>query len=202
MRDRTRPSVAPRRGPQRTYGYARVSTIEQDPALQLDHLRAAAVDEVFVDKASGTRTDRPELEKCLKQLREGDTLVVWRLDRLGRSLPHLIETVTGLGERGIGFRSLTEAIDTTTAGGRLLFGIMASIAAFEKDLIRERTMAGLQAARDRGRVGGRPPKVTPEKLEWARSMLAEGSTKTAVARALEISRPTLYDHLERAGVNP
>jgi DNA invertase Pin-like site-specific DNA recombinase len=179
-----------------------VSTIEQDPALQLDHLRAAAVDEVFVDKASGTRTDRPELEKCLKQLREGDTLVVWRLDRLGRSLPHLIETVTGLGERGIGFRSLTEAIDTTTAGGRLLFGIMASIAAFEKDLIRERTMAGLQAARDRGRVGGRPPKVTPEKLEWARSMLAEGSTKTAVARALEISRPTLYDHLERAGVNP
>jgi DNA invertase Pin-like site-specific DNA recombinase len=183
----------------RVYGYARVSTLEQDPALQLDGLRAAAVDEVFVDQASGTRTDRPELEKMLRQLRQGDTLVVWRLDRLGRSLPHLIDTVTGLGERGVGFRSLTEAIDTTTAGGRLLFGIMASIAAFERDLIRERTMAGLQAARDRGRVGGRPAKITPEKLEWARSMLADGSSKTAVAKALGVSRPTLYDHLDRIG---
>jgi len=184
----------------RVYGYARVSTLEQDPALQLDGLRAAGVNEVFVDKASGTRTDRPELEKMLRQLREGDTVVVWRLDRLGRSLPHLIETVTGLGERGVGFRSLTEAIDTTTSGGRLLFGIMASIAAFERDLIRERTLAGLQAARDRGRVGGRPAKVTPEKLEWARSMLADGSSKTAVAKALGVSRPTLYDHLGRLGV--
>ena len=179
----------------RVYGYARVSTLEQDPALQLDGLRSAGVDEVFVDQASGTRTDRPELETMLRQLRAGDTVVVWRLDRLGRSLPHLIETVTGLGERGVGFRSLTEAIDTTTSGGRLLFGIMASIAAFERDLIRERTMAGLQAARDRGRVGGRPPKVTAEKLELARSMLADGSSKTAIAKALGISRPTLYDHL-------
>jgi DNA invertase Pin-like site-specific DNA recombinase len=124
-------------------GYARVSTLEQHPAAQLDALTAAGVDQVYVDHASGVLTERPELAKLLGQLRAGDTLVVWRLDRLGRSTPHLIQTVTELGEQGIGFQSLTEAIDTTTSAGRLLFGILASLAAFERDLIRERTVAGL-----------------------------------------------------------
>jgi DNA invertase Pin-like site-specific DNA recombinase len=145
-------------------GYARVSTLEQDPAAQLDALAAAAVDQVFLDQASGALTERPELIRLLAQIRPGDTLVVWRLDRLGRSTSHLIQTVTELGERGIGFLSLTEAIDTTTSAGRLLFGILASLAAFERDLIRERTMAGLTAARARGNLSGRPSRMTPEKL--------------------------------------
>jgi DNA invertase Pin-like site-specific DNA recombinase len=145
-------------------GYARVSTLEQDPPAQLDALAAAAVDQVFLDQASGALTERPELIRLLAQIRPGDTLVVWRLDRLGRSTSHLIQTVTELGERGIGFLSLTEAIDTTTSAGRLLFGILASLAAFERDLIRERTMAGLTAARARGNLSGRPSRMTPEKL--------------------------------------
>jgi DNA invertase Pin-like site-specific DNA recombinase len=178
-------------------GYARVSTLEQDPAAQLDALRAAGVDQVFVDHASGVLTERPELAKLLGQLRSGDTLVVWRLDRLGRSTSHLIQTVTELGERGIGFHSLTEAIDTTTSAGRLLFGILASLAAFERDLIRERTAAGLAAARERGRVGGRPSSMTADKLAVARQMLAEGRPKSVIAKTIGVSRPTLYEHLGR-----
>jgi len=178
-------------------GYARVSTLDQTPASQLDALTAAGCDEVFTDHASGTRTDRPALARVLERLRPGDTLVVWRLDRLGRSTAHLIDTVTGLGERGIGFCSLTEALDTTTPAGRLLLGIMASLAAFERDLVRERTLAGLAAARARGRVGGRPPTMTADKLAVARQLLAAGQSKTLVAATIGVSRPTLYEHLAR-----
>lgn len=180
------------------YGYARVSTLEQDPALQLDALAAAGVDRVFTDHASGVLAARPQLTELLDRVRAGDTVVVWRLDRLGRNLAHLIETVTGLGARGVGFRSLTEAIDATSSAGRLLFGIMASLAAFERDLIRERTQAGLQAARDRGRYGGRPVKMTPEKLAVARRMLDDGKPKAVIAATLGVSRPTLYAHLRES----
>lgn len=179
-------------------GYARVSTLEQDPQLQLDALVDALVDEVFVDHASGVLAERPELARLMGRLRPGDTLVVWRLDRLGRSTSHLLQTVSELGERGIGFHSLTEAIDTTTSAGRLLFGILASLAAFERDLIRERTMAGLAAARAQGRVGGRPSSMTPDKLAIARQMLAEGKPKTVIAQTIGVSRPTLYAHLQAA----
>ncbi len=179
------------------YGYVRVSTLEQDPAGQLDAMAAAGVarDRVFVQHASGALDSRPELARVLGLLRPGDTLVVWRLDRLGRSTSHLIQTVTELGERGIGFQSLTEAIDTTTSAGRLLFGILASLAAFERDVIRERTIAGLAAARARGNVGGRPPIMTPEKLAIARQMLDAGTPKSVVAQTIGVSRPTLYAHL-------
>src|SRR5919201_955449 len=141
-------------------GYARVSTQDQTLDLQKDALTKAGCERLFSDTASGASTERKGLEQALGQLREGDTLVVWRLDRLGRSLPHLIETVTALEQRGIGFRSLTESIDTTTSGGKLIFHIFGALAEFERNLIRERTLAGLAAARARGRSGGRP-KVLP-----------------------------------------
>lgn len=178
-------------------GYVRVSTLEQDPALQHDALRAAGVERVFTDQASGALTERPQLSAVLEQLRPGDTLVVWRLDRLGRSTSHLIQTVTALEERGIGFASLTEAIDTTTPAGRLLFGVLASLAAFERDLIRERTMAGLAAARARGKVGGRPTTMTADKLAVATRMLAEGRPKSTIAATIGVSRATLYAHLNK-----
>lgn len=163
--------------------------------MQHDALRAAGVERIFTDQASGALTERPQLAAVLEQLRPGDTLVVWRLDRLGRSMSHLIQTVTGLEERGIGFASLTEAIDTTTPAGRLLFGVLASLAAFERDLIRERTMAGLAAARARGKVGGRPTSMTADKLVVASRMLAEGRPKAAIAATIGVSRATLYAHL-------
>jgi len=181
-------------------GYARVSTTGQNPQLQLDALAAAGVDQVFTEHASGVLSERPKLTELLAQIRPGDTLVVWRLDRLGRSTPHLLQTVTELGERGVGFSSLTEAIDTTTAAGRLMYGVMASLAAFERDLLRERTHAGLAAARARGHVGGRPPIMTADKLAVARALLAEGKSKSAVARTIGVSRPTLYAHLSQASI--
>ena len=138
-------------------GYARVSTVDQDPALQLDALTAAGCVKVFEDRASGARADRPGLRASLDYVRDGDVLIVWKLDRLGRSLPHLIETVTALAARGIGFRSLTEAIDTTTSGGRRVFHLFGALSQFEGDLIQERTRAGLAAAASRGRKGGRKP---------------------------------------------
>lgn len=176
-------------------GYARVSTVEQDPQLQLDALAAAAVDQVFTDHASGVLAERPKLTELLGRLRPGDTLVVWRLDRLGRSTSHLLQTVSELGDRGVGFCSLTEAIDTDTPAGRLMLGVLASLAAFERDLLRERTLAGLAAARARGKVGGRPSLMTADKLAVARAMLAEGKSKSAIARTIGVSRPTLYAHL-------
>lgn len=150
---------------------------------------------MVLETASDALASRPRLAELLALLRPGDTLVVWRLDRLGRNLAHLVQTVTTLGEREVGFVSLTEAIDTTTPAGRLLFGIMASLAQFERDLIQERTMAGLAAARARGEVGGRPPIMTTEKLAVARWMLDEGKPKAVSAKTIGVSRPTLYAHL-------
>ena len=140
-------------------GYARVSTTEQTLDLQFDALKKAGCSKIFTDTASGAKTERKGLDEALSYVREGDTLVVWRLDRLGRSLTHLIETVSQLDNRKIGFKSLTEQIDTTTSGGKLIFHIFGALAEFERNLIRERTNAGLQAARARGRVGGRPKKL-------------------------------------------
>ena len=145
-------------------GYARVSTQDQKPELQLDALTAAGCEKVFEEKASGALRDRPQLQAALDYMRDGDTLVVWKLDRLARSIKQLIETVEMLEERGVGFRSITEAIDTTTSGGRLVFHIFAALAEFERSIIRERTVAGLASARARGRFGGRPPSLSDKDL--------------------------------------
>ena len=148
-------------------GYARVSTREQDLSLQIDALKQAGCGRIFRDKASGAKSERPGLSAALSYVREGDTLLVWRLDRLGRSLRHLIENVTALEERSIGFRSLQESIDTTTSGGRLVFHVFGALAEFERSLIRERTRAGLESARARGRKGGRPRALDPKKTQLA-----------------------------------
>src|ERR671918_2664136 len=148
-------------------GYARVSTHEQTLVLQQDALQKAGCNKLFTDTASGAKTERIGLEQALTYVRKGDALVVWRLDRLGRSLPHLITTMTDLEERGIGFKSLTEHIDTTTSGGKLIFHIFGALAEFERNLIRERTTAGLTAARARGKRGGRPKTLTPKKRSIA-----------------------------------
>src|ERR671912_1632199 len=145
------------------FGYARVSTTDQHPQLQVDALKSAGCYRVFVETASGARADRPTLEQLLDQLRPGDTLVVWKLDRLGRSLRHLVDTVTGLADRGIGFRSLQEAIDTTTPGGKLVFHVFAALAEFERDLIRERTTAGLAGPPAPGRHRGPASGVSAHK---------------------------------------
>ncbi|WP_072691542.1 recombinase family protein [Rhodococcus marinonascens] len=173
-------------------GYARVSTSDQDPALQHDALTAAGCFRVWTDTASGTKTQRPHLDAVLDALRPGDTLVVWRLDRLGRSLPHLIELITTLGDRGIGFRSLTETIDTSTPGGKLVFHMFGALAEFEHNLIKERTTAGLAAARARGRIGGRPPTLTPAKRRQALKMREDGVSVGEIAEVLGIGRSTLY----------
>jgi DNA invertase Pin-like site-specific DNA recombinase len=177
-------------------GYARVSTREQDPRLQLDALAAAGCGRVFVEAASGARRERPQLLAALDYMREGDALVVWRLDRLARSLRQLIETVEGLEARGIGLRSLTEAIDTTSPGGRLVFHVFASLAEFERAVVRERTLAGLEAARARGRRGGRPPALDAADLAAARALLRDPAITVAeVAERLGVAPSTLYRHL-------
>ena len=177
-------------------GYARVSTSEQNASLQLDALRSAGCIKVFTDKASGSLDRRPQLDRLLDQLRPGDTIVVWRLDRLGRSLKHLIHVVEDLAEMKVGFRSLTEGMDTTTSGGKLVFSIFGALAEFERSLIRERTMAGLAAARSRGRVGGRPPVMTPEKIKVARDLYrARDLTVEEIANTIGVSRKTVYRHL-------
>jgi len=183
------------------WGTRGCSTLEQDAALQHDALSAAGCFRSWTDTASGALTDRPELAAVMDALRAGDTLVVWRLDRLGRSLPHLIETIRGLAARGIGFRSLQESIDTTTPGGRLVFHVFGSLAEFERDLIRERTMAGLAAARRRGRVGGRPTVMTAAKTKQAARMVTAGTPLTEVADVLGVSRTTLYRHLKATWTN-
>jgi DNA invertase Pin-like site-specific DNA recombinase len=177
-------------------GYARVSTQDQTPALQLDALRAAGCERVFEEKASGAQRDRPELKAAIEYARPGDTLVVWKLDRLARSIKQLIETVEGLEVRNIGFRSLTEAIDTTTAGGRLVFHIFAGLAEFERSIIRERTMAGLASARARGRLGGRPRSLSEADLAAARALLSDPNiTVDAAAKRLGVAPSTIYRHL-------
>ncbi|MQM29475.1 MAG: invertase [Candidatus Accumulibacter phosphatis] len=180
-------------------GYARVSTAEQDTALQTDALRKAGCERVFEDTISGAKADRPGLAAALAYLRDGDVLAVWRLDRLGRSLPHLIETIGALEARGIGFRSLMEAIDTTTSGGRLIFHVFGALGQFERDLIRERTKAGLTAAAARGRKGGRKPVVTAEKLQRAREQIANGLNVREAAARLKIGKTALYAALQAAG---
>lgn len=179
-------------------GYGRVSTTDQSLGLQLDALEAAGCARVFSDTASGAIADRPELARALDYVRPGDTLVVWKLDRLGRSLRHLIDTISELEERGVGFRSLQESIDTTTPTGRLLLHVLAALCEFERDLIRERTYAGLAAARARGRRGGRPSVMTADKLAVARQMHASGEhTVAAIAAVLGVSRASVYRALAR-----
>ena len=177
-------------------GYARVSTQDQTLDLQNDALQQAGCDRIFTDTASGAKVERVGLDEAISHLREGDTLVVWRLDRLGRSLKHLIETITKLNNREIGFKSITEAIDTTTSGGKLIFHIFGALAEFERDIIRERTQAGLNAARARGRKGGRPKALTPKKQEQALTLYnARKSTIDEICRTLVISRATLYRYI-------
>lgn len=179
-------------------GYARVSTSDQDVALQVDALNAAGCYRVFVDIISGSLDSRPELDKLLDQIRPGDTLVVWRLDRLGRSIRHLIDQLATLAEREVGFRSLQETIDTNSPGGRLVFHVFAALAEFERDLIKERTHAGLTAARARGRTGGRPPQLTENQVKTARRMHAEQEiTVAAIGEVLGVSRTTIYRTLKQ-----
>lgn len=173
-------------------GYARVSTDDQKLDLQRKALADAGVDRVFTDHASGQRDDRPGLITALKAMEAGDTLVVWRLDRLGRSLPHLIATVSDLGSRGIGFQSLCENIDTGSAQGRLIFHLMSALAEFERGLISERTSAGIAAAKARGVKLGRKTVIDPSQLAHARTLLAAGQSPSAIARSLKVGRSTLY----------
>jgi DNA invertase Pin-like site-specific DNA recombinase len=175
-------------------GYARVSTLDQNLDLQIDGLHAAGCERIFSDRTSGARADRPGLRDALGFAREGDLIAVWKLDRLSRSLSHLVETVQDLERRGIGFRSLTEGLDTSNSGGKAIFPLFAAIASVERTLIQERTKAGLAAARQRGRVGGRPKLLTAEKFEAAMKLLANGVPPREVASVLGVSIPTLYRH--------
>ncbi len=179
-------------------GYALVSTVEQDTALQTDALCKAGCEKIYEDTISGAKADRPGLAAALAYLRDGDVLAVWRLDRLGRSLPHLIETIGALDARGIGFLSLTESIDTTTSGGRLIFHVFGALGQFERDLIRERTKAGLTAAATRGRKGGRKPVVTADKLQRAREHITNGLNVREAAARLKIGKTALYAALQAA----
>lgn len=179
-------------------GYARVSTAEQDTALQMDALRKAGCERIFEDTVSGVKADRHGLAAALAYLRDGDVLAVWRLDRFGRSLPHLIETISALEARGVGFRSLTESIDTTTSGGRLIFHVFGALGQFERDLIRERTKAGLAAAAARGRKGGRKPVITADKLQRAREHIANGLNVREAAMRIKVHKTALYAALQSA----
>lgn len=171
-------------------GYARVSTSDQNPALQSDALKAAGVAEenIFIDHSSGAKADRPELSKCLKALQEGDTLVIWKLDRLGRSLSHLIQWIKTLGDMGVHLKSLTESIDTDTAGGELMFHVMGAFAQFERSIIVERTNEGVAAARKKGKVGGRPKKQKDDPYCLAaKKMQEDGKTVKQIQEALKAS---------------
>lgn len=179
-------------------GYARVSTHEQNLSLQKDALKQAGCGKIFQDRVSGAKAERPGLEEAKAYVREGDTLVVWRLDRLGRSLKHLIETITALEERGVAFQSIQESIDTTTSGGRLVFHIFGALAEFERNLIRERTRAGLAAARARGRRGGRPRALDEKKTQLLYQLYDERKrTVKEICEVLDISKSTLYAYLQR-----
>jgi len=178
-------------------GYARVSTHDQTLDLQRDALERVGCEKIFTDKVSGTKAERKGLKEALSHLREGDTLVVWRLDRLGRSLRHLIDTITALSEQGVGFKSLQENIDTTTSGGKLVFHIFGALAEFEREIIRERTQAGLASARSRGKVGGRPKALTVKQVQILRNMAADPSlTVTDICKTLGIGRTTFYRYVK------
>ncbi len=185
-------------------GYARVSTNEQNLSLQLDALKAEGCEKIFQDKISGAKSERPEFSKLLEGLRKGDTVIVYKLDRLGRSLKHLIETVADFQDRGVSFKSLNDPVDTTSPQGKLIFNIFASLAEFERELIRERTMAGLASARARGRIGGRPKGLSEDAENTARiceSLYREGThSANAIAKQLGISKATLYKYLRHRGV--
>ncbi len=187
---------------QQLVGYARVSTKQQRLDLQLDALKATGCEQIFSDVGSGTIRDRPQLEACLRHLRSGDTLVIWRLDRLGRSLRHLVELVGALNDRAVALRSLTEGIDTTTPTGRMVLHVFGALAEFERELIIERTRAGLEAARAQGRLVGGPRLVTPAKLVRARELRDDGQLSMGeVAKTIGVSRATLYRALARDTAN-
>jgi DNA invertase Pin-like site-specific DNA recombinase len=178
-------------------GYARVSTDEQNLDLQRDALQNAGCEQIYTDRVSGTKAERKGLTEALSHLRKGDTLVVWRLDRLGRSLRHLIDTVTDLQERGIGFKSLQESIDTTTSGGKLVFHIFGALAEFEREIIKERTKAGLSAARSRGKSGGRPKALTDKQVDMLNQLAADKNRSVEeICKTLGIGRTTYYRYVK------
>jgi DNA invertase Pin-like site-specific DNA recombinase len=184
-------------------GYARVSTTDQNPRLQLDALEAEGCLKIYIDKATGTRADRPEWKACLADLRPEDTLVIWRLDRLGRNLADLIKIVTELGTRGVSVRSLKDGlVDTTTAHGKLVFGLFALLAEYEAALVKERTQAGLAAARARGRKGGRKPKMSPDLIDKAQRMYdSRNFTMAEIAQSCRVTPMTIYRNI-RADSRP
>ena len=179
-------------------GYARVSTQDQNLDLQKDALKAAGCENIYTDKMSGSKKNRPGLEEILGFIRKGDTLVVWRLDRLGRSLKHLIQVLNQLDERGVYFKSIQESLDTSTPGGKLIFHVFGALAEFERDIVRERTMAGLAAARARGRKGGRPRKLSRKQVEMARKLMKDISIPIGdICKTLGVSKATLYRYVGR-----
>lgn len=183
-------------------GYARVSTLEQNPALQLEALKAAGCERIFTDEGvSGGAIKRPALDKALAALKPGDVLVVWKLDRLGRSLSHLIQLTKHLGDNGVGFRSLSESIDATSAPGRLLFHIMGALAEFERSLITERTRAGIASAKQRGERVGRKPKLSPDQIDHAKKLIDAGESPRHVAKSMGVSTATLYRKIPAAASN-
>lgn len=184
----------------RLVGYARVSTDQQTTDQQVDALRAAGCEVIYSDDAvSGSTTSRPELDRCLESLEAGDVLAVWKLDRLGRSTAHLLTTIDELSRRNVGFRSLTEALDTTSSVGRLVLGVLAAIAQFERDLIRERTSAALRAKQRRGERLGRPVALTPQQVDTAHKLLDDGESPSHVARLFRVDRSTLYRAIAKRG---
>lgn len=177
-------------------GYARVSTHDQHLVMQQDALKSVGCEDIYSDIASGAKTERPGLEQAISILREGDILVVWKLDRLGRSLQHLIQTIQSLNNRGVGLKSLQENIDTTTTGGKLVFHIFSALAEFERDLIRDRTNAGLKAARARGRLGGRPPLLDERQIDRLVKLYDEMRTSVKeLCKMFGISKPSLYNYI-------
>ena len=181
-------------------GYARISTGEQTMDLQMDALEEANCDKIYNEQISGAAKERPELEKALDNVREGDTLVVWRLDRLGRSMKDLVQKVEGLEEKGVEFISLSEDIDTTTPHGKFFFHVFAAMAEFERNLTRERTMAGLKAARERGNVGGRPPALTEDEIPQVQALMKDDSVTTKeICERFDVSKSALYRHVSPDG---
>jgi DNA invertase Pin-like site-specific DNA recombinase len=179
-------------------GYARISTSDQNLYMQEDTLKNDGCEQIFHDIASGAKTGRPGLDEALAYARTGDIIVVWKLDRLGRSVPHLIQTIKELSKRGIGFKSLQENIDTTTSGGKLIFHIFSALAEFERDLIQERTRAGLKAARARGRIGGRPPLLKPDEVKKMLGYYDDQKiTVDEICKIFNISRPSFYNYLNK-----